>query len=123
MWRALSRAFGVLEAGSALAARAWIERRPDIDAIVVDDALPDQRGVDLVSDLLTARCPAASRAIVLARKSARRRAAAEAGVTVVDRGDVRSVVSKLASWFLARDVAKARALLREVERIRRFGAA
>src|ERR1700733_2276743 len=51
MWRALSRAFGVLEAGSAEAARAWIATRPDIDAVVVQDELPDQRGLELVRGL------------------------------------------------------------------------
>ncbi len=40
MWRGLTQAFGVIEAGDAGAARTWIERRPDIDAIVVQDELP-----------------------------------------------------------------------------------
>ena len=67
MWRALNRAFGVIEAGSAGAARAWIASRPDIDAIVVQDELPDERGLELVRDLAHARHPVARRSIVLAR--------------------------------------------------------
>ena len=53
MWRALTRAFGVIEAGNAGAARAWIASRPDIDAIVVQDELPDQRGLELVRELVS----------------------------------------------------------------------
>ena len=67
MWRALSRAFGVIEAGSAGAARAWMASRPDIDALVVQDELPDQRGLELVRELVHARHPVARRSIVLAR--------------------------------------------------------
>jgi response regulator RpfG family c-di-GMP phosphodiesterase len=116
MWRALNRAFGVLEADSAGAARTWIGRRPDIDALVVQDELPDERGVDLVRELATASHPVAARTIVLARRSPDWAAIAQAGLTLVERGDVRTVLSKLASWFVGRDARLARALQREAER-------
>ncbi len=105
MWRALNRAFGVIEADNARGARDWLARRPDIDALVVDDELPDARGVDLVSDLAMTHHPAAARAIVLARMSPEWARVAEAGMTLVERGDLRAVVSKLSGWFLARDAA------------------
>jgi CheY-like chemotaxis protein len=117
MWRALSRC-GVLEASSASGARDWIDRRPDIDALVVEDHLPDGRGVDLVRHLVTARHGAASRSIVLARPSPDWVRIAQAGATLVERGDLRSVLSKLAGWFLARDASVAKALLREADRLR-----
>jgi CheY-like chemotaxis protein len=116
MWRALSRTFGVLEAGDARSARDWMAHRPDIDALVVDDELPDQRGLELVYDLAAARNPIASRAIVLARPSPDWARLARMGATLLERGDLRGVLSKLAGWFLARDAALARALLREAER-------
>jgi response regulator RpfG family c-di-GMP phosphodiesterase len=116
MWRALSRAFGVLEAGHARGARDWLARRPDIAALIIDNDLPDERGVDLVGDLARARHPVASRAIVLARPSADWARIAQAGATLIERGDLRAVVLKLAGWFLARDAGVARALLREAER-------
>lgn len=117
MWRALSRAFGVLEAGHAQGARDWLARRPDIDALVVDNELPDERGVDLVRDLASTLHPVASRAIVLARPSADWARIAQAGATLVERGDLRALVLKLAGWFLVRDAGVARALLREAERL------
>jgi response regulator RpfG family c-di-GMP phosphodiesterase len=101
MWRAMSRAFGVLEAGSARAARDWIEQRPDIDALVTQDELPDARGAELVEQLARASHPVASRSIVLVRS----------GI------DLRAVLSKLAGWFLTRDAGLARALLREADRL------
>jgi hypothetical protein len=101
MWRAMSRAFGVLEAGSARAARDWIEQRPDIDALVTQDELPDERGAHLVEQLALAHHPVASRSIVLVRS----------------RTDLRTVLSKLAGWFLTRDAGLARALLREADRL------
>jgi response regulator RpfG family c-di-GMP phosphodiesterase len=100
MWRAMSRAFGVLEAGTARGALDWIEQRPDIDALVVQDDLPDQRGADLVKDLALLQHPVASRSIVLTRAAM----------------DPRAVLAKLATWFLARDAGLARALLREADR-------
>jgi hypothetical protein len=115
MWRVLSRGFGVLEAGNAMAARAWMARRPDIDALVVEDDLPDERGLDFVRGLASARHPIASRAIVLARQSAAG-ASALPGATLLERGDLRGVLSKLATWILTRDAMLARALLREAER-------
>lgn len=116
MWRALSRALGVLEAGSADAARAWITQRPDIDAIVVQDELPDQRGLDLVRDLHIERRAVASRAIVLARPQLAGQGTSH-GPTLLDRGDLPGVLRKLASWFLVRDAELARALSREAGRL------
>ncbi len=115
MWRPLSRAFGVIEASNARGAREWLARRPDIDALVVDNELPDERGVDLVSDLARVHHPVASRAIVLTRPSPDWARIAQAGSTLVERGDLRAVFSKLSGWFLARDAGLARALLREAD--------
>lgn len=117
MWRALSRAFGVIEAANATAARTWIESRPEIDALVVQDELPDQRGLELVRDLTRARHPVARRSIVLARPAADWAAIAQAGLTLIERGDLRAVSAKLASWLLARDAGLARALMREADRL------
>ncbi len=116
MWRALSRAFGVIEAGNARGARDWLACRPDIDALVVDNELPDERGVDLVRDLASSHHPVASRAIVLARPSPDWARIAQAGATLVERGDLRAVLSKLSGWFLARDAELARVRLRETDR-------
>jgi hypothetical protein len=113
MWRNLSRAFGVLEAGSMRAARDWIARRPDIDALVVEDDLPDGRGLALVGDLAAEQHPVASRSIVLARPGSDWSRMALAGATLIEHGDLRAVVSKLASWFFSRDLRLARALLRD----------
>jgi hypothetical protein len=118
MWRALSSAFGVLEASSARGARAWIDRRPDIDALIVENELPDAHGVDFVGDLANARHPVVSRAIVLARPSPDwARIVQKQGATLIERGDLRAVISKLAGWFLARDARLVRALMREAERL------
>jgi response regulator RpfG family c-di-GMP phosphodiesterase len=117
MWRALSRTFGVLEAGNAEAARAWIAKRPDIDAVVVQDELPDQRGLELVRGLVTAKHPVARRAIVLARLTPDWSAIAQAGLTLIERGDLRAVSAKLAGWLLSRDALLAKALMREAERL------
>jgi hypothetical protein len=116
MWRGMNRAFGVLEAGSVGAARDWIARRPDIDALVVQDDLPDGHGGDLVRQLADERHPVASRAIVLARPGPEWVRIAQLGATLVERGDLRAVLSKLAGWFLTRDAGLARALLREAGR-------
>jgi hypothetical protein len=118
MWRALNHAFGVLEAGSARGARDWIDRRPDIDALIVENELPDARGVDFVHNLAATQHPAASRAIVLARPSPDwGRIAQRPGATLIERGDLRGVINKLAGWFLARDANLVRALMREAERL------
>ncbi len=116
MWRSLSRAFGVLEARDARGAREWIAGRPDIDALVVEDELPDERGLDLVRALAFDCNPIASRTIVLARPSAEWTRIAHAGATLVERGDLRAVLAKLASWFLPPNAGLARALLRETGR-------
>jgi hypothetical protein len=93
-----------------------MKQRPDIDALVVEDELPDGRGVELVRDLEAASHPVASRSIVLARPGAEWTRMATLGTTLVERGDLRAVLSKLAGWFLARDAWLARALLREADR-------
>jgi hypothetical protein len=116
MWRALNRTFGVLEAANAHGAREWIARRPDIDALVVQDELPDQPGGELVRELADVHHPIAARSIVLARPSPEWARLAQAGATLIDRGDLRAVLAKLAGWFLTRDAALARALLREADR-------
>jgi response regulator RpfG family c-di-GMP phosphodiesterase len=117
MWRALTRAFGVIEAGNASAARAWIASRPDIDAIVVQDELPDQRGLELVRELVRQRHPVARCSIVLARMTPDWAAIAQAGLTLIERGDLRAISAKLASWLLARDAGLAKALIREADRL------
>jgi response regulator RpfG family c-di-GMP phosphodiesterase len=117
MWRALTRAFGVIEAGNAGAARAWIASRPDIDAIVVQDELPDQRGLELVRELVHAKHPVARCSIVLARMTPDWAAIAQAGLTLIERGDLRAISAKLASWLLARDAGLAKALIREADRL------
>jgi response regulator RpfG family c-di-GMP phosphodiesterase len=117
MWRALNRAFGVIEAGSAGAARVWIASRPDIDAIVVQDELPDQRGLEFVRELVHARHPVARRSIVLARPSPDWAAIAQAGLTLIERGDLRAISAKLANWLLSRDAGLTKALMREAERL------
>jgi hypothetical protein len=115
MWRALNCAVGVLEADNAGAARAWIERRPDIDALVVDDDLPDGRGLELVNELVAAQNPVASRAIVLARRADATLGAGLGGPALLDRADFAGVLHKLASWFFSPEVVKA--LRREAERL------
>ena len=99
-------------------ARDWIARRPDIDALVVQDELPDGRGLELVNELASEHHPVVSRSIVLARPGSRWSTSALAGATLIERGDLRAVVSKLATWFLARDAWLARALLRDADRSR-----
>jgi hypothetical protein len=44
-------------------------------------------------------------------------AIAQAGLTLIERGDLRAVSSKLASWLLSRDAGVAKALMREVDRL------
>jgi hypothetical protein len=111
MWRLLSKAFGVIEAQNARSARRWIDERPDIDAVVIEDELPDSRGSDLVKDLARCGHPIATRSIVIASDWRR---VMLGGLTVVERGDVQSIVQKLTSWFMARDVAQARRVLKEL---------
>lgn len=99
MWRSLSRAFGVIEARDAQGARDWIAQRPDIDALVVQDELPDARGVELVRDLANESHPIAAHAIVLARPNVDVSLLSAAGAAVVERGDLRTLLAKLAAWF------------------------
>lgn len=97
MWRLLDhRSFGVLEAGDSDAARRWIEERPDIDAIIVDDELVDGRGAELVRELGRERHPIAERAIVVASEWRR---VMLSGLNVVERGDVDTMMSMLTRWF------------------------
>jgi response regulator RpfG family c-di-GMP phosphodiesterase len=117
MWRALNRTFGVIEAASAGAARKWIASRPDIDAIVVQDELPDQRGLEFVRELVHASHPIARRSIVLARPNPDWAAIVQAGLTLIERGDLLALSAKLASWLLSRDAGLAKALMREAERL------
>jgi response regulator RpfG family c-di-GMP phosphodiesterase len=117
MWRALNRTFGVLEAVSADSARAWITSRPDIDALVVQDDLPDQSGVEFVRQLASDRHPIARRAIVQVKMSPESAAIGHAGMTLIEGGDLRAISTKLASWLLARDAGLVRALMREVDRL------
>lgn len=112
MWRSLSRAFGVIEAPDAKGARDWIARRPDIDALVVQDELPDARGVELVRDLANESHPIAAHAIVLARPNVDTSMVSAVGAAIVERGDLRSLLAKLAAWFFpstARQQAAAQA--------------
>lgn len=111
LWRILSKAFGVIEATSAVSARRWIEDRPDIDALLVDDTLPDGRGWDLVSALARDGHPLAKRAIVLTGVGRPGLAGA-----VAAPGDVHAILTTLTSWLVARDVAEARHLLKELQR-------
>ena len=99
MWRSLSRAFGVIEAPDAKGARDWIARRPDIDALVVQDELPDARGVELVRDLANESNPIAAHAIVLARPNVDLSLFSASCVAIVERGDLRTLLAKLAAWF------------------------
>lgn len=99
MWRSLSRAFGVIEAPDAKGARDWIAQRPDIDALIVQDELPDARGVELVRDLAKESHPIAAHAIVLARPNVDMSLWAAAGAAIVERGDLRTLLAKLAAWF------------------------
>jgi hypothetical protein len=104
MWRLLNQAFGVLEAPNADLARKWIAERPDIDALIVEDELPDTRGGELVRELADRAHPIAARSIVVA--SEWRRMMLAPGLTVVERGDAKTIVDKLTSWFIAREIAR-----------------
>ena len=103
MWRLLSQAFGVLEAPNASLARKWIAERPDIDALIVEDDLPDTRGGDLVRELASRAHPIAARSIVVASEWRR---VMLAGLTVVERGDSKTIVDKLTAWSIAREIAR-----------------
>jgi response regulator RpfG family c-di-GMP phosphodiesterase len=116
MWRALSAVFGVVEAGTARGALDWLEQRPEIDALVVQDELPDGSGAELVAELANRGHPVASRAIVLASESSRSARLASLGCTLLERGDFRSVLGKLGQWFFERNSAVMRALAREGRR-------
>lgn len=103
MWRMLNSAFGVIEAPNALSARQWIEERPDIDALIVEDELPDARGGELVRELAAESHPIARRSIVVASEWRR---VMLSGLEVVDRGDAKSIIEKLTKWFIAQQISK-----------------
>jgi len=113
MWRILNKAFGVIEATNAVGARRWIDERPDIDAMIVDDELPDVRGIDLIDALAREAHPIAERAIVLASPGLRLHAGRRAR-QIVEPGDVHAILTKLTTWLVARDVGEARLLLKEL---------
>ena len=98
MWRLLSQTFGVIEAPNAVLAKNWLRERPDIDAIIVEDELPDSRGSDLVRELARCASPVADRAIVIASEWRR---VMLGGMVVVERGDRRAILEKLTGWFSA----------------------
>jgi DNA-binding NarL/FixJ family response regulator len=104
LWRLLNSAFGVIEAKTATAAQRWIDERPDIDALIIDDDLPDARGSDLVRELAKRGNPIASRSIVVASEWRR---VMLGGLTVVERGDMPAIVQRLTTWFRVRDVGAA----------------
>lgn len=117
LWRVLSRAFGVVEAGSGLAARQWIDQRPDLGALIVQEDLPDERGLELVRTLASAKNPIASRAILLARPGPDHGDGSDLGPTMLHPEDVRAILCKLGTWLLPPDAAPARDLQRDVERL------
>jgi DNA-binding NarL/FixJ family response regulator len=96
MWRLLSQAFGVIEAPNAALAKNWLRERPDIDAILIEDELPDARGSDLVRDLAKSGSPLADRSIVIASEWRR---VMLGGMVVVERGDRRAILERLTGWF------------------------
>jgi DNA-binding NtrC family response regulator len=100
LWRVLHRAFGVLEAEDLESARAWLGRRPDIDAVLVQNDLPDGSGADLAREMGEAHHPAADRVLVMG-----------------DPEGLHGVLAKLASWVSSRDAVGARNVLREAERM------
>jgi hypothetical protein len=116
LWRALHRAFGVLEADSAESARTWLSRRPDIDALVVHGDLDDCCGEDLAREWVDLR-PTARRPVVVATESPDLTAPQPAGFTRVELGDLRGVVEGLATWLSPRDPGLARLLLRDADRL------
>ncbi len=115
LWRALHRAVGVLEADSVESARTWMARRPDIDAIVVHDDLPDGRGFELARDLVELH-PAAKRAIVLGAMLGEP-PVTHAGIAHLEPTDLRGLVGLLAGWLAARDARVAARLLRDAEQL------
>jgi DNA-binding NtrC family response regulator len=100
LWRVLHRAFGVLEAEDLESARAWIGRRPNIDAILVHHSLPDGSGADLAREMGEAHHPAADRVLVMD-----------------DPEGLHGLLAKLAGWLSSRDAVGARTVLREAERM------
>ncbi len=96
MWRQLNGSFGVLEAPDAMSARRWIDERPDIDGLIIDDDLTDERGADLVRELVRDGHPLTERTIIVASEWRR---VMLAGLNVVERGDVGDLVGMLDRWF------------------------
>lgn len=100
LWRLLSPSLGVLEARDGRRARDWLRCGRRIDALVVQKALPDSDGSELVKSLLTARIAAASRAVIVTRPI-----------------DLHMVVTNMTSWFFSQDARRADALVREADRL------
>jgi response regulator RpfG family c-di-GMP phosphodiesterase len=116
LWRTLHRAFGVLEADSAASARTWLARRPDIDALIVHGDLPDARGLDLAREIVDSS-PAGLRAVLVAAPVGDGDEAPEIpGLTRFEVGDLRGVVTRLASWLSPTESMLARALVRDADR-------
>ena len=83
----------------------------------MQDELPDQRGLELVRELVQAQHPVGRRSIVLARPNPDWAAIMQAGLTLIERGDLRAISAKLAGWLLSRDAGLAKALMREADRL------
>ena len=97
LWRHLgNHGFGVLEAPNADCALRWIDERPDIDAMIIDDELVDGRGAEIARELSQEQHPIAERAVVIASEWRR---VMLSGLHVVERGDIESLMSTLSKWF------------------------
>ncbi len=82
LWRALGPHFGVLEAADEHGARAWLARRPDIDALVIQRGLREVEGSEFM------------RGLGLAGRITQ--------TVVVDPGyDARTLAVRIQKWFCA----------------------
>jgi CheY-like chemotaxis protein len=100
LWRLLSPFCAVLEAPGAQRAQDWLTLRPNIDALVVQQDLPDLPGREFLASLASARVPVASRAVLVTRPL-----------------DTHDVFTKLSGCLFTRDIRKADALRREAARL------
>jgi DNA-binding NtrC family response regulator len=118
LWRALHRAFGVLEADSVESAMAWLARRPDIDALVVRGEFADGTPEELAEEWVNLHLPAARRPVIVASNGSETRASTSAPqVTHADPEDLRGIVASLAAWLSSHDKRSARLLLRDADRL------
>jgi hypothetical protein len=99
MWRSLTRDFGLVEASTGREARARIARRSDLEAMVIENELPDERGLEVAAHLARVHHPLASRTIVLAGASDLKQRSPVEGAILVERDDLRIVLLQLAAWF------------------------